>query len=550
MKRRILALAAILFLLSVCLFLAACGCSLRKATATTASSGQDGSEPAASTENTDPEPAASTDNGASGSETAAATESETFYSVSFDTDGGSEVAPQQVKRGGYAQAPENPVKIGYIFDGWTTENGSDWKFNKKTINENVTLVAKWRESACTISISGVADPYEDVFLPFEECILSFMNYDHITTAFDSFIDASDPEANEVYHRLDGLQITGEQEFNEALQNILGAPTTVSSSAAEQGKQNLNVATRFRWDYQQAHEKIVADLQSDDPAAVAAATAWKERILNQLQEAFQLSSGTDLLSPSIVGVAFNNVYKDFGNYLFNFRDEYAVNLLGETNGGSSVAPSSAGPTGVVFEYGDGLTACKPKDETEIGEGAYFPDGTAVTDYGSASDPQNWYTVNGMHVDVTGQVTDLQGIVSLSDFSGYVIKKSVDFTLPDDVGDVTVALLVFPKISITGKNGKAVDPVRVMITYAYPGENGGGTCEIRSGRSSNPFQQYRLIRFTADRRTVTVDFYVYIDGTDPACTNSFYDPLDSFRIDVLYYCSYKPISSLDIERRMQP
>ncbi len=65
------------------------------------------------------------------------------YTVTFDTDGGSEIPKQEVSAGGLAtQPPQDPVKDGYSFDGWY-HNNDTWKFKHYTVNSDITLIAKW-----------------------------------------------------------------------------------------------------------------------------------------------------------------------------------------------------------------------------------------------------------------------------------------------------------------------------------------------------------------------------------------------------------------------
>ncbi|MGN0572664.1 MAG: InlB B-repeat-containing protein, partial [Acutalibacteraceae bacterium] len=64
------------------------------------------------------------------------------YTITFDTDGGSEVAPITQDYGTAITAPEDPTKTGYTFDGWYVDD------NKVEVPatmpaENVTLTAKW-----------------------------------------------------------------------------------------------------------------------------------------------------------------------------------------------------------------------------------------------------------------------------------------------------------------------------------------------------------------------------------------------------------------------
>ena len=61
--------------------------------------------------------------------------------ITFDTDGGSEVANQVVEKGFFASKPSNPVKNYYVFLYWTL-NDIEYDFNSP-VEGNITLVAKW-----------------------------------------------------------------------------------------------------------------------------------------------------------------------------------------------------------------------------------------------------------------------------------------------------------------------------------------------------------------------------------------------------------------------
>ncbi len=70
------------------------------------------------------------------------------YTVTFDSNGGSAVAFQTVKKNEFAKQPSNPNRNGYIFDGWYTEAIGGQKFNFNTaITGNITLYAHWTASA-------------------------------------------------------------------------------------------------------------------------------------------------------------------------------------------------------------------------------------------------------------------------------------------------------------------------------------------------------------------------------------------------------------------
>ena len=67
---------------------------------------------------------------------------EESYTVSFDSDGGTDVDSQDVEPGERAVKPDDPEKEGYEFQGWYYKNK---KFDFKTeIDSDITLKAKWK----------------------------------------------------------------------------------------------------------------------------------------------------------------------------------------------------------------------------------------------------------------------------------------------------------------------------------------------------------------------------------------------------------------------
>ena len=71
----------------------------------------------------------------------------TQHTVSFNTDGGSAVANQTVNNGEKAARPAtDPTKDGYTFDGWFTEDGTEFDFDT-AITADITVYAKWTEES-------------------------------------------------------------------------------------------------------------------------------------------------------------------------------------------------------------------------------------------------------------------------------------------------------------------------------------------------------------------------------------------------------------------
>jgi uncharacterized repeat protein (TIGR02543 family) len=77
----------------------------------------------------------------------------TKYTVTFNSNGGSAVAAQEVSSGGLVTKPADPTKSGLTFAGWYKEAGltTAWNFASDTVTSNITFYAKWNSSGGTLS---------------------------------------------------------------------------------------------------------------------------------------------------------------------------------------------------------------------------------------------------------------------------------------------------------------------------------------------------------------------------------------------------------------
>lgn len=67
-----------------------------------------------------------------------------YYTVSFDTDGGTAIADQSVRSGNTATKPADPTKSGYTFDDWYEENTFTTVFDfTDPITADTTIYAKF-----------------------------------------------------------------------------------------------------------------------------------------------------------------------------------------------------------------------------------------------------------------------------------------------------------------------------------------------------------------------------------------------------------------------
>ena len=64
--------------------------------------------------------------------------------VTFDSNGGSDVPPQTIQYAKSPEKPADPVRKGYTFGGWAYTNGTPFSFSEQ-ITRDTTLVAKWVE---------------------------------------------------------------------------------------------------------------------------------------------------------------------------------------------------------------------------------------------------------------------------------------------------------------------------------------------------------------------------------------------------------------------
>lgn len=73
------------------------------------------------------------------------------YTVTFDSQGGTEVKSQKLKYGDTVSEPEEPVRQGYEFAGWYTESGVlKWYFPEASVEGDITLYAHWDPAQITV----------------------------------------------------------------------------------------------------------------------------------------------------------------------------------------------------------------------------------------------------------------------------------------------------------------------------------------------------------------------------------------------------------------
>ena len=66
---------------------------------------------------------------------------DTYYTVTFNSNGGTPIEPKKVKKNAQLDEPPTPEREGYIFEGWYNKN-QQWVFSFG-ITEDMTLDARW-----------------------------------------------------------------------------------------------------------------------------------------------------------------------------------------------------------------------------------------------------------------------------------------------------------------------------------------------------------------------------------------------------------------------
>ncbi|MCL2260352.1 MAG: putative Ig domain-containing protein [Fibromonadales bacterium] len=81
---------------------------------------------------------------------------EIVYTVTFNSNGSSNVPSQTIDNWKFATQPAALAKTGFVLSGWY--NGNDlWNFANDFVTENVTLTAKWTAATISINATTIAD---------------------------------------------------------------------------------------------------------------------------------------------------------------------------------------------------------------------------------------------------------------------------------------------------------------------------------------------------------------------------------------------------------
>ena len=122
------------------------------------------------------------------------------YTVTFYTDGGSNISSQTIEEGKTVTKPSEPTKEGYTFKGWYL-NDSLYNFDSK-VTSNITLKAKWSQKTYIVEANPVdqTSPFSRRLTVYEdgkEIIVKTIQYS------DGVIICSGSNPNVNYYAING-----------------------------------------------------------------------------------------------------------------------------------------------------------------------------------------------------------------------------------------------------------------------------------------------------------------------------------------------------------
>ncbi|MBO4983282.1 MAG: leucine-rich repeat protein [Clostridia bacterium] len=141
MKKRLLLLTVLAFVLSACLAFASCDKPSR----------YDENNPVSgsSSQNTD----SSQNDDQKDDDSQDKEQTPEYVTVTFDTKGGSIIESVQVTKGEKISKPQDPQKYAHTFDGWYLDD-EKWSFENNTVTQSLTLTSKWVPTTYTITYVG------------------------------------------------------------------------------------------------------------------------------------------------------------------------------------------------------------------------------------------------------------------------------------------------------------------------------------------------------------------------------------------------------------
>ena len=118
------------------------------------------------------------------------------FTVTFNSNEGSDVQPQTVEDGQKATQPPPPTREGYTFDAWYKEADfvNVWNFDTDVVTADVTLYAKWdvdntpQALTITVTVEGGSDLDLDAKIDEVRVFAIDNEYDYVLIATGAFVN--------------------------------------------------------------------------------------------------------------------------------------------------------------------------------------------------------------------------------------------------------------------------------------------------------------------------------------------------------------------------
>ena len=104
----------------------------------------------------------------------------TYYTVTFDSRGGSTVKSQRIHEGNPAVRPQTPTYSGYFLTGWFKQDNTEWNFDTDRVNSDITLYAGWQVEESAPVVPGEPEITSEVYMTFGNEIVTAQLYDNAT----------------------------------------------------------------------------------------------------------------------------------------------------------------------------------------------------------------------------------------------------------------------------------------------------------------------------------------------------------------------------------
>lgn len=156
-------------------------------------------------------------------------------------------------------------------------------------------------------------------------------------------------------------------------------------------------------------------------------------------------------------------------------------------------------------------------------------TAVTDKTTAAVEGNWWTANSS--DPANATTDTINVAPLTDFDGYVIKKTVYLTVAVGANEANTLTIKPTFTAQSTADGKVFDGVKVLVATS----DGMMTTLTKTQNGTKvPIQGTHNITSSG---VLTVDLYIYYDGKDSTVYSNNYANLTG--ADVTFDFDVEPV-----------